>query len=100
MEKSMAKGYWISWYRSISNPAALAEYAKLAVPALQAAGGRTVVRGNPAKTFEGGTPGRTVIIEFDSVEKAIAAYDSEAYVTARKLLDGAVEREIRIVEGI
>ena len=41
----MAKGYWISWYRSISNPAALAEYAKLAVPALQAAGGRTIVLG-------------------------------------------------------
>ena len=95
----MAKGYWISWYKSISNPAKLAEYAKLAVPALEAAGGRTIVRGAAAKTFEGGTPGRTVIIEFDSVENAIAAYESEAYTAARKLLDGAVDREIRIVEG-
>ncbi len=96
----MAKAYWISWYRTIANPAALAEYAKLAVPALQAQGGRTIVRGNPAKTFEGGTAERTVIIEFDSVEKAIAAYESEAYKAARKKLEGAVEREIRIVEGI
>jgi uncharacterized protein (DUF1330 family) len=96
----MAKAYWISWYRSITNPAALAEYAKLAGPALQAQGGRTIVRGNAAKTFEGGTAERTVIIEFDSVEKAIAAYESEAYKAARKKLEGAVEREIRIVEGV
>jgi uncharacterized protein (DUF1330 family) len=96
----MAKAYWISWYRSIVNPAALAEYAKLAGPALQAHGGRTIVRGKAVKTFEGGTAERTVIIEFDSVEKAIAAYESEAYKAARKKLDGAVEREIRIVEGV
>ena len=95
----MPKGYWISWYRNIANPAALAEYAKLAGPALQAQGGRTIVRGKAAKTFEGGTAERTVIIEFDSVEKAIAAYESEAYKAARKKLEGAVEREIRIVEG-
>jgi uncharacterized protein (DUF1330 family) len=100
VEKSMAKAYWISWYRSIANPAALAEYAKLAGPALQAQGGRTIVRGKAVKTFEGGTAERTVIIEFDSVEKAIAAYESEAYRAARKKLEGAVEREIRIVEGI
>jgi len=95
----MAKGYWISWYRSISDPAALAEYAKLAVPALDGQGGKTIVRGNPAKTFESGTAQRTVIIEFESVEKAIAAYHSEAYQAALKKLNGAVEREIRIVEG-
>jgi uncharacterized protein (DUF1330 family) len=80
----MAKAYWISWCRSIANPAALAEYAKLAGPALQAQGGRTIVRGNTAKAFEGGTAERTVIIEFDSVEKAIAAYESEAHKAARK----------------
>jgi uncharacterized protein (DUF1330 family) len=95
----MSKAYWITWYRSVSNPAALAEYAKLAVPALEAHGGRTIVRGSPARTFEGGTGQRTVIIEFDSVAKAIAAYESEAYKAARKKLNGAVEREIRIVEG-
>ncbi len=35
----MAKGYWIATYFSISNPDALAEYAKLAGPAIAAAGG-------------------------------------------------------------
>jgi uncharacterized protein (DUF1330 family) len=96
----MAKAYWISWYRTISNPGALSEYAKIAVPALEAHGGRTIVRGQPAKIFEGGTSERTVIIEFDSVDQALAAYESEAYQAARSKLQGAVEREIRIVEGL
>ena len=44
----MAKAYWIAFYRSIKNPDALAAYAKLAGPAVQAAGGRLLARGMPA----------------------------------------------------
>jgi uncharacterized protein (DUF1330 family) len=95
----MPKAYWISCYRSISNPAALAEYGKLAGPALQAAGGRFLVRGMPAKTFESGRQERTVVIEFESVERAIAAYESDAYKAALRALDGGAERDMRIVEG-
>lgn len=95
----MAKGYWITLYRSVSNPAALAEYAKLAGPAIQDCGGRFLVRGMPVKTFEEGLNQRTVVIEFDSVEAAIATYQSSAYQAAVKLLHGAVERDVRIVAG-
>ena len=95
----MAKGYWISCYRSISNPEALAAYAKLAGPAIQGAGGRFVVRGTPAKTYEAGVNQRTVVVEFESVQKAIAVHDSEAYQAALKVLGNAVERDFRIVEG-
>lgn len=95
----MAKGYWITIYRSVSKPAVLAEYAKQATPAIQAAGGRFVVRGVPAKTYEGGLAERVVVIEFDSLEKAIAAYESPAYQSAYRLLGNAVDREIRMVEG-
>ncbi|RPI42720.1 MAG: DUF1330 domain-containing protein, partial [Betaproteobacteria bacterium] len=35
----MTKGYWIAFYRAIKDPAAMAEYARLAGPAIQAAGG-------------------------------------------------------------
>jgi uncharacterized protein (DUF1330 family) len=41
-----------------------------------------------------------VIIEFDSVDKATAAHDSEAYQSALKLLGNGAERDIRIVEGV
>ena len=96
----MAKGYWICFYRSISSPDALAEYAKLAGPAIQSGGGRFLARGNPSKTYEAGKGLRTVVIEFESVEKAKATFESPAYQAACKLLEGTAERDIRIIEGV
>ena len=96
----MAKAYWISAYRSISNPAALAEYAKLAGPAIQSGGGRFLARTVPAKTYEAGLEQRTVLIEFDSVQQAASTYESKAYQTALRVIDGSVERDVRIVEGL
>jgi uncharacterized protein (DUF1330 family) len=97
----MAKAYWIAFYRSVKNPDALAAYAKLAGPAIQAAGGRFLVRGTPAKTYEAGLNQRVVVIEFDSVAQATAAHDGAGYQAALKVLGrDAVDREIRIVEGV
>jgi uncharacterized protein (DUF1330 family) len=97
----MAKAYWIAFYRSIKNPDAFAAYAKLAPAAIQAAGGRFVVRGSPAKVYEAGLNQRVVMIEFDSLAKAIAAHDTPGYQDALKALGkDSVEREIRIVEGL
>jgi uncharacterized protein (DUF1330 family) len=95
----MAKAYWISCYRSISNPDALAAYAKMAGPAIQGAGGRFLVRGTPAKTYEQGLNQRTVVVEWESLAKAIEVHDGPAYQAALKVLGGAVERDFRIVEG-
>jgi uncharacterized protein (DUF1330 family) len=96
----MAKGYWITFYRSISDPVALAAYAKLAGPAITGNGGRFLARGGAFKTYEQGIAERTVLIEFDSVEKAIAAHDSPAYREALAALGHACERDLRIVEGV
>ena len=95
----MNKAYWIATYRSISDPEKLAAYAKIAGPAVWAAGGRNLVRGTPAKIFEDGLKLRTVVIEFGSVAMACAAYESPAYQACLKVLDGAAVRDIRIVEG-
>jgi uncharacterized protein (DUF1330 family) len=95
----MPKGYWITFYRSVSDATALSEYAKLAGPAIQAFGGRFLTRGNPAKTYESGLNERSIVIEFDSVERAIAAYESPAYQAAFKILKGHAERDLRIVQG-
>jgi uncharacterized protein (DUF1330 family) len=100
LEASMAKGYWVTFYQSVSNPAALAEYAKLAGPAIQAGGGRFLARGLPAKVYEAATNRRVVVTEFDSLEQAIATHDSEAYKHAAKVLEGAVVRDVRIIEGV
>ena len=90
----------IATYRSVSDPQKLAAYAELAIPALTPFGARVLARGNAAATFEHGLKERTVIVEYPSLEKAIAAYNSAAYGQALKALgDGAV-RDIRIVEGL
>jgi uncharacterized protein (DUF1330 family) len=96
----MAKTYWVNLYRSISDTAAFEAYARLAGPAIEAAGGRFIVRGNPAKTYEAGQMQRVVIIEFDSVDQAVKAHDSDAYQAALKALGNGAERDIRIVEGL
>jgi uncharacterized protein (DUF1330 family) len=96
----MPKAYWVSCYRSISNPDALAAYAKLAGPAITAAGGRFLARGNAAKAYEAGLLQRIVIIEFDSVEAAAACHDGPSYQAALKALGNAAERDFRIVEGL
>lgn len=96
----MAKAYWISVYRAVRDEKALAAYAKLAGPALEAAGGRFLARGLPARLYEGGSNQRTVIIEFDSVAQAIAAHDSPAYQQALQALGGGADRDMRIVEGV
>lgn len=95
----MAKAYWVVAYRSVSNPEAWAAYAKLAGPAITAAGGRYLVRNKPAKTYEAGLDQRIVLVEFDSLERAIAAHDTPAYQAALKVLGNAAERDLRIVEG-
>lgn len=95
----MAKGYWIAVYRSIKNPDALANYAKLAGPAIESRGGRFLARGVPTKVYEVGLQQRTVVIEFPSVQDAIAAHDSPGYQEALKALGDAAERDMRIVEG-
>ena len=96
----MAKGYWVVFYHSVSNSAAFSEYAKLAGPIIEKGGGRFLARTVAAKAYDGGQKERVVVIEFDSVEKAIATIESAEYGAAKKHLEGAVERDVRIVEGV
>ena len=96
----MAKAYWVAAYHSIRDQEALAAYAKLAVPALRAAGGRLLARGLPARVYEKGIAERTVLIEFDSVAQAIAAHESAGYQEALRALGEGAERDLRIVEGL
>jgi len=96
----MPKAYWVAAYRAVKDPNKLAAYAKLAGPAITAGGGRFLARGEPAKVYEQGLKQRTVLIEFDSVEEAIAAHDSAGYQAALAVLGDGAEREIRIIEGV
>jgi len=95
----VAMAYWINTFQSISDPEKLAAYIELVQPAIGFAGGRFLARGQPAQVFESGVLQRTALIEFDSVDAAVAAYHSAAHQTALQALgDGAV-RDLRIIEA-
>jgi uncharacterized protein (DUF1330 family) len=95
----MPKAYWVTCYRSISDPKKVEAYAKLAPLAVTPFGARYIARGTAGVAFEAGQKERLVISEFPSLEKAVAAYNSPAYKKALEALgDGAV-RDIRIIEA-
>lgn len=96
----MAKRYWITsiaqflilprWRRTPNSP-------DQPRPATAA---RFLARGGTVKIYEQGIAQRTIAIEFDSVEQAIAAHDSPAYQEALAALGNRCERDMRIVEGV
>lgn len=96
----MSKGYWVTCYRFVSDPAALARYAQVAGPLIESKGGRIIARGNAVKIYEAGINQRLVVIEFDSVEKAIAVYESPEYQAVLAILKDCVERDVRIIPGV
>lgn len=96
----MANAYWINTFRTINDPERLQRYIALAGPAMRASGGRFLARGDPAAAFESGTRTRTTLIEFPSVEAAVAAYRSPGYQEALAALGDGAERDLRIIEAI
>jgi uncharacterized protein (DUF1330 family) len=97
----MKKGYWVVAYRSISDEAAVKAYAAAAGPALESLGGRILTRSvSQVQLREAGLPQRAVLVEFESYENALAAYESPAYRKALDALDSGTERDFRIVEGV
>jgi uncharacterized protein (DUF1330 family) len=96
----MPKAYWVTTYRAVKDAEKVAAYAKLAGPAITSAGGRFLARGEPSAVYELGVKQRTVVSEFESIEQAIAAYDSPAYQEALVALGNGAERDLRIVGGV
>jgi uncharacterized protein (DUF1330 family) len=96
----MPKGYWVTIYRKISDPAKLAAYAELAPRATAPFGCKYLARGTAANAYEAGLKDRIVISEFPSVAQAHAAYESEGYKKALAALGNGAERDVRIVEGL
>jgi uncharacterized protein (DUF1330 family) len=99
MQTTTNKGYWVIAWKAITDPAAVARYVPPATEAILAHGGRVIAGGEPAKTYEQGVSSRLVIVEFESLAAAIAAYESDDYQASLSYLIGAAERDVRIIEG-
>jgi uncharacterized protein (DUF1330 family) len=91
----MKKGYWVVAYRSISDESAPKAYAELAMPALQPFGARFLtMRSSKVYPHESGLQQGAVVVEFDSYETALAAYESEAYKKALQALGSGAETRL------
>lgn len=96
----MNKGYWVIAWKSVSDPSAVERYLAPATAAILAQGGRVFAAGEPARTYEQGLPSRLVLVEFESLQTAISAYESPDYQASLAHLHGAAERDVRIIEGV
>ena len=96
----MTKAYIIAVYNEIHDPEKLKAYAVDARPAMEANGAQFLARGTNIISKEGNTPLRAVISEFESLEAAQKAYDSEEYKAACEKLKGGVDRQMLIMEGL
>ncbi len=85
----------------ITNPVRFEEYKKLAPAAIAKYGGRYVIRGGAYEAVEGNwKPERLTVVEFDSMEKAKAFYNSPEYAVAIKARAGAANFKALLVQGI
>ncbi|EIE43341.1 TPA: DUF1330 domain-containing protein [Pseudomonas aeruginosa] len=94
------KAYWIA-HVDVTDPARYAEYTSRAPAVFAHFGGRLLARGGRSEALEGrATPQRSVVIEFESYEQALACYRSAQYQAACAHRVGAAQAEVIIVEGI
>ena len=96
----MPNAYLVGIYNKIIDQEKLQKYAVDALPAMMANGGKkALARSGNITQIEGIPPERAVILEFESVEAAKNAYNSEDYQAALKKLDGGTERFLFVIEG-
>ena len=93
------KAYWIA-HVDISDLEQYQQYTQRAPAAFKAYGGKFLARGGRSEALEGrSTPQRSVVIEFDSYEQALACYRSAEYQDACSHRQGVAKAEVIIVEG-
>lgn len=94
----MAKGYWIGRI-TVRDPERYKDYVSTASPAYKEFGAKFLVRGGEIAHAEGESRPRNVVIEFESLEKALACYNSPAYTAARQIRQEIADGELVVVEG-
>lgn len=94
------KAYWIA-HVDVTDAQQYGEYTRRAPLAFALYGGRFLARGGRSQALEGGeTPQRSVVIEFDSYEQALACYRSAEYQEACVHRQGVANAQVIIVEGV
>ena len=95
----MPKAYWIA-HVDVRDPERYKDYVTTAAPAMERHGARFLARGGPFRDLEGPARARNVVIEFPSMEEALACYNSPEYQEAIAVRQEVSEAELLIVEGV
>ena len=95
----MAKGYWIA-HVDVKDPDGYPAYVETAKPAFERFEAKFLVRGGETHPLEGAVRKRNVVIEFASVEDALACYNSPEYQDAVKIRQSVSDGDLMIVEGV
>ncbi|SNY17322.1 Uncharacterized conserved protein, DUF1330 family [Pseudomonas sp. LAMO17WK12:I6] len=94
------KAYWIA-HVDVDDAEHYSQYTQRAPAAFAAFGAKFLARGGRSEALEGrATPQRSVVIEFESYEKAVGCYHSATYQEAKRYREEWARAEIVIVEGI
>ena len=85
----------------INNHEDYEEYKKLTPASITAYEGSFIVRGGSTEVLEGDwSPGRIVVLEFPSVERAKQWWSSTEYATAKSIRHRSAKTRMIVVEGV
>jgi uncharacterized protein (DUF1330 family) len=85
----------------VTDPQVYEEYKRLAPPSIAAYGGRYIARGGETRVLEGEwAPKRLVLLEFESLERAQAWWDSPEYAEAKSMRQRSANTKMVAIEGL
>jgi uncharacterized protein (DUF1330 family) len=95
----MPKAYWVA-HVEVSNPDPYAIYAREATACFEKYGGNVLARGGLTRVLEGPERSRNVVIEFESMDRALECFHSPEYQSAKRHREDNAEANLMIIEGI
>jgi uncharacterized protein (DUF1330 family) len=95
----MPKAYWIA-HIDVHDPQGYKDYVAKSTAAVQAFGGRHIVRGGKSEAREGQMRSRHAVVEFPSYDVAVACYQSDLYQEALGIRNRYSQGDLSIVEGV
>lgn len=91
---------YVIFHAEVTDPAAYEEFKQRAQVAIAKYGGRYLVRGGAVEALEGEWLPRMVLLEFDSLDAALAFYHSDEYTAAREFRLRAATAKVAAVDGV
>jgi len=95
----MPKAYWVA-HVDVKDPAAYENYKAANAVAFAKYGAKFIVRGGKQEIREGQSRARTVVLEFQDYDRAMACYNSPEYQKALAIRKHISTGDLVIVEGM